>query len=182
MKVFKIIISLLVLNNIVWANSQDKFYVSGGVSMETSSSKKYDENSLLGVVLKTGYNYNDYLSIDLRFSKGFGNEKQLSHDYSVGVYIKPIYPIQENLKFYGLLGYGKNKLVFKNEFDFNGVKNNKTIQNDISYGFGLDYSLNKNYSMELEVLKLIDESNSAKTHRIKVNSIAVILTRHFSIK
>jgi len=133
-------------------------YVGIGLGMAQVSSELYDDD-VLDATIKIGYNLHKYLAIEARGSMGFSDGDHLSHDYSYGLYLKPQYPMNDTFSIYGLLGYAKSKISFENEVDFNGITNDYTRQGGVSFGAGVEYILNNHWSLSVDAVRYIDESN-----------------------
>ena len=69
------------------------------------------EDITYGVMIRGGYDFNDYFGIEARFIYTFLGEgpfggAPLMH---AGVFLKPQFPLGERINLYGLLGYGYTK-------------------------------------------------------------------------
>jgi opacity protein-like surface antigen len=95
------------------------------------------DDTRYGVILRAGYDFNDYLGIEARFLKTLGSNT-FSKTTHYGIYLKPQYYINEKVNIYLLLGYGKTKLEFTN-----GISSQKITKNGFSYGIGVEYTLKK---------------------------------------
>jgi len=161
---------------------EDKnFYVGLGVSAAQVNSHVYDKETLLDVSAKVGYNLSKYLAIEFRGSIGVNDGDKLGHEYSSGIYLKPQYPVDDDLTLYALLGYAQSKITFENEEAFNGVRNNYTTQNGFSFGLGLDYKLSEDWSLFVDAIRYIDESTTRLEGKygIKVDAITFGVSYHF---
>lgn len=66
------------------------------------------EDVTYGVMVRGGYDYNQYVGIEARYIRTFLDEgpfggTPLAH---IGIFLKPQYPVSERVNVYGLLGYG----------------------------------------------------------------------------
>jgi len=136
------------------------FYAGFGVDVGEVESYYYGKDAVIGVTGKVGYNFFKYLALEFRGTKGVKDGDHLGLDYSYGLYLKPQYPINEDFNVYGLLGYAQTKITFDNEVAFNGISNNYTKQNDFTFGVGVDYNLNDNWSLFVDVMRLIDKETT----------------------
>jgi len=109
------------------------------------------EDLTYGAMLRGGYEFNQYFGLEARvirtfLDKGPFGGVPLQH---IGLYVKPQYPISEQINLYGLLGYGYTENLG------NGARLGY-FDNDhgLSVGIGLEYDLsdrdgdfekNKNY-------------------------------------
>lgn len=89
---------------LVWAN-----FLKDPCSL-TDPSCRY-EDTTYGIMVRGGYDINQYFGIEGRFIDTFIDEgpyggAPLLH---VGLFLKPQYPVSENVNIYGLLGYGYTK-------------------------------------------------------------------------
>ena len=84
-----------------------------------------------GFNLKAGYNYNEYIGIEAKYiyTPWGDKDKTLKH---YGIYLKPTYPINENLDIYALLGYGKTECETIND-----------SQKGFAWGAGAEYTFKK---------------------------------------
>ena len=96
------------------------------------------EDETYGVMLRGGYDFNEYFGVEVRGMKTFLDKGPfggvpLQH---IGIYAKPQYPLSENVNLYGLLGYGYTENLG------NGARLNY-FDNDhgFSAGLGLEYDL-----------------------------------------
>ncbi|MBA1419781.1 MAG: outer membrane beta-barrel protein [Epsilonproteobacteria bacterium] len=92
-------------------------------SMNLDNDLSKESFSATGIMLQAGYQVNDYLAVEGRYTIHLGNLKydhgdttnpnysDYPGDFSnVGIYLKPMYRI-ENFSLYGLLGYGEVSLT-----------------------------------------------------------------------
>lgn len=95
------------------------------------------EDVTYGMLIRVGYEWNQYIGIEARFLDTFWGEDELGGELMshVGLFAKPTYPLGEDFNVYGLLGYGWTKtrthspyLPAIDEYGF-------------SYGIGLEYDL-----------------------------------------
>jgi opacity protein-like surface antigen len=158
-----------------------KLYAGLGVSVGKAKSYAYGKDTVVDVTAKIGYNFSKYVGVEFRGSKGVSDGDQLGHDYSYGLYLKPQYPISKELSIYALAGYAQTKISFDNEVAFNGISNNYTTQNDFSFGAGLDYHLNTDWSLFFDAVRLVDKSvkKVEGEYAINVDALTFGLVYHF---
>jgi len=90
-----------------------------------------------GVTLRAGYDINEYVGVEARYIATFwgdddlGGEK-LSH---VGLYIKPMMPINEQINIYGLVGYGMTTTTS------NSKHLAEVDENGFAAGIGMEYDI-----------------------------------------
>lgn len=99
--------------------------------------KSDQDDTRYGIIVRAGYDFNDYLGIEARFLKTLGSNT-FSKTTHYGVYLKPQYYINENVNIYALLGYGRTKLEFTN-----GITSQEVTKNGFSYGIGIEYTFKK---------------------------------------
>jgi len=169
---------------IIQVGSQKKvknFYAGLGISLEQVKSHNYGSDTVIGVTIKAGHDFSEYFAVEFRGSKDLGNGEQLSLDYSYGFYLKPQYVVSEKVNIYGLLGYAKTKISFENEAAFNGINNDYTTQNGFSFGVGLAYKLDEDWSLFVDATRLIDKSTTKieGEYAIKVDGGTFGFVYHF---
>ena len=157
------------------------FYVGVGVNAEQSNTQRFGKDKTVGGTLKMGYDLSKYFGVELRGSKSFTKEDQLTHDYSVGAYLKPQYPVTNALTLYGLAGYGQSRVTYENEVAEQGIANNRTTQNDFSYGAGIDYMIDNSWSAFLDATRLIDKETTKLEgkYAIKVDNVTLGVAKRF---
>jgi len=119
------------------------FYIGGGViwgryyGCNAAAVCEY-EDITYGAMLRAGYEWNEYLGIEVRALGTFWEEDPLGGEKlkHYGIYAKPQYPISEDFNLYALVGYG----VTKTETIAGGLL--PTIDdNGLSAGVGIEYDL-----------------------------------------
>ncbi len=96
------------------------------------------EDATYGIMVRGGYEVNEYFGIEARFIDTFLDEgpyggAPLMH---VGLFAKPQYPVSERVNLYGLLGYGYTKNLG------NGARLNYFDDDwGFSAGAGIEYDL-----------------------------------------
>jgi len=146
------------------------FYAGLGISVGQVKSHVYGKDTVVGITAKAGYNFSEYFAVEFRGSKGLREGDQLGLDYSYGLYFKPQYPVNEELSIYALAGYAQTKISFENEVAFNGISNDYTRQNGFSYGLGLDYKLNEEWTLFVDVMNNIDKSTTKPDGKYAINA------------
>ena len=97
---------------VVIEESKGSFYVglgfawlstgTGDIDFFDNHPKRDRTGNLLGLV---GYQFNPYIALEGRYSTYIADEDSINSD-TWGVYVKPQYPVTEDLKLYALLGFG----------------------------------------------------------------------------
>jgi len=94
------------------------------------------KDSTWGGIIRAGWEYNQYVGIEARALTTAFDEDWADRTTHYGIFLKPQYPVSENINIYGLLGYGHT------EVDTKCVAINDTYKYDgFSWGVGLEYDL-----------------------------------------
>ena len=96
------------------------------------------EDVTYGGMIRVGYDFNQYIGVEARFISTFWGADDLGGQelQHVGLFVKPMAPISENVNVYGLLGYGFT------ETRTGGNKNLATVDADgFSAGLGVEFDL-----------------------------------------
>jgi opacity protein-like surface antigen len=127
-----------------------------------------------GIMAQAGYKFNKYISLEGRYWWSLGNSDwDWSEHYYLngepdgsdsgsessneklrawGAYLKPTYPVTDQLDLYALLGYGNVRL------SDNGGK--WLDENGFQWGGGISYDLTENLSVFVDYVHLLDKSDS----------------------
>ena len=144
---------------------QEKLQIGFAISPIQAKTKIISNEILLDFTVKTSYELYNYLDLELRYSKSILHPNRLKHKYTYGLYLKPTFTFENELKPYLLLGYSKNSLARTNKNYINAT----TSQGDISYGTGLQYDTNKNWGVFFDYLKLINKSTTTNNGAYAIN-------------
>ncbi|MBC3765486.1 porin family protein [Neptunicella marina] len=144
------------------------------------TSQKVNDRDLNTFGLTVGYQFNQYFSVQTRYSKGtsgssevldFTNFDKVSLDrdikYQGSILIKAAYPFANQFSFYGIAGYSKTKAeqdLFESTTDsqgnLTGVNTSPPsmtfTENGFTYGVGVDYHVTKNVELFIEYQVLPD--------------------------
>jgi len=93
------------------------------------------KDSRFGPILRLGWDYNDYLGIEVR-GIYTGANSVFSAVKHYGLYLKPQYSITDDINLYGLIGYGKSEVDYTN-----GIKSSVTDYTGFNYGIGIEYDI-----------------------------------------
>ncbi|MCL2916464.1 porin family protein [Shewanella corallii] len=118
---------------------------------------------LPGVSFLTGYQYNDYLGLEARIGVGVGDDSNTANgtkveyelDYYYGGYLVGTVPLTESFDLYALAGYAKAEATVK--------ANGTSVKGDdskFSYGGGLKWNANRNWTFSAEYLMLVEDMDS----------------------
>jgi opacity protein-like surface antigen len=126
----------------------------GGVGFTGANAKCIDgcEDITYGLVAKVGANFNQYIGMEVRATKTFLEYEQQEVQH-LGVYAKPMYPINDVAYVYGLVGYGQISTGDKIVYDNSGL----------TWGVGFQYNpfeKKKNLGIFIDYQKLLQESNT----------------------
>jgi len=93
------------------------------------------EDHRYGGIVRTGWDFNQYIGIEARALKTFGSDTFSTTEH-YGLYLKPQYHVVEQANVYGLLGYGRTIVDYDN-----GIRSSHNVSNGFSYGVGFEYDL-----------------------------------------
>ena len=94
-----------------------------------------------GSVMRLGWDHNNYVGVEARVLKTLENGV-FSETTHYGLYLKPQYPVSEQMNVYALIGYGKTKVDYTN-----GIRSSTTDENGFSYGAGFEYDFGADKSL-----------------------------------
>jgi len=85
-----------------------------------------------GLIGRIGYDFNQFFGVEARVIKTRWSSEggDLEH---YGIFLKPMYPVTNNINIYGLAGYAKTETP--------GVTRRKTNTEALAWGLGLEYDL-----------------------------------------
>jgi len=167
----KILSSTLVVSAILFA--QSKNYIGIGFGKSNSNSYTIPKESNSEITLRYGYELFDFLGLEARGEFFGGGGKRLEHSASYGLFLKPNYDISSKINIYGLYGYTRNILSKKSKIYSN---KDTTIQDDISYGGGIEYKIGKkNIYIYADYINYIDKSTIKDDgkYAIKIDTLSV---------
>lgn len=146
---------------VVMGSSTGNFYLGlgmGAVSARDSSldmsftSSKTGQDRLGNIVFLAGYEVNQYVAVEGRYSTTFTKEDIVEMD-SWSLFVKPQYPVSEDFSLYALLGYGGVKM---------DAVNNANVDVDDSgfqWGLGASYAIGENYTIFFDYTSLASNMN-----------------------
>jgi len=158
-----------------------KVYLGIGFGAASVNSYIYDKETVADMVFKVGYDVSNYLGIEFRASAGVNEGDFLGHGYSYGIYLKPQYPIGEKINIFALIGYAKTEITLDEKVAIERGVSSHTTQDGFSYGAGIDYRINKKWSVSVDATRLIDESTVlfGNKYATKVDTVTFGATYHF---
>ena len=162
------------------ANAENSWYLGALYNAQEISIHGRDFNAA-GVI--AGYQYNKYFALETRLSTGtsgyssfYGTPEEPWGSYSedidtqASLLIKASYPIFNSFKLYGVAGYTNTKIEINGLGQHNDSEGNITenypykhteSESGFSYGLGLDYQINAQFSVFIDYQVLPDfEPNS----------------------
>ncbi|SFV61943.1 putative outer membrane protein A [hydrothermal vent metagenome] len=147
-------------------NSSSAYIGIGGVIAQYDTNCKCPKSTLSGtdktggVIAKGGYEFNQYIGIEARGVKTMLAEDggEIEH---IGVFLKPSYPISEDTKLYGLVGWAKTTT---------SGDLRKTDVDGLSFGVGLDYSVTDNVSVFTDYERLFYKSDAPKLDAVSMGA------------
>ena len=96
-----------------------------------TSCAKVNSATTYGANLKAGYMFNEYIGLEGKYIyTPWGDKDRTLKHY--GLYLKPTFPVTDNLDVYALLGYGKTE-----------CETLKDAQKGFAWGAGAEYTINK---------------------------------------
>jgi len=140
---------------------QSPFYLGIGIGdASVNDDDTSEEFSATTLMLQAGYQYNEYIALEGRYTFGLdmdyspGNTNSLSSDYdgdfsSWGIYVKPMYPIG-NFSLYALLGYGGVML--------DNLAGGDAYESGFQWGLGAGYAMSENYTVFVDYVSLYDDT------------------------
>ncbi|CAA6822807.1 MAG: Unknown protein [uncultured Sulfurovum sp.] len=130
-----------------------KFYIGGSIAnsrINTENATEILKNTspIIGIA-KIGYNIMDNLALEARAGTGIKADEITATSESnveriVGAYLKPTTAISDNMNLFALAGYAKTQLEQK-------VLSSEV--SGLSYGLGINYNFNPNWSMVADVVR-----------------------------
>jgi opacity protein-like surface antigen len=153
-----------------------KFYVGLGYSCMQMGldTPDLEVKSMLSLSATAGYNFNEYLAIEGRYTmnlddlsvKNWNTDVDRDWDMSnIALYLKPQYTMN-NVSIYGLIGYGQTTLDDGTSYSEAGFQ----------YGLGLSTNVTETVSLYVDYRRLYDDSDfdgSAVGRDVAVNSFTV---------
>lgn len=135
------------------------FYIGLGIdSMQLNDSTTGEEIQRGGVAFIAGYQYNTYVALEGRYHFGISTDYdegswQAAEDYddamsAWGIYIKPMYPVTEDLDVYALLGYGGVLLT--------NIAGGDPYESGFQWGLGAQYEVVESWVVFLDYVSLYD--------------------------
>ncbi len=166
--------------------SEPSFYLTlSGGAPQVNDDYTDEEISATILTIGAGYIYNEYLSIEARYTASFdtsydaGNVSPAPTPYSgditnAAIYLKPTYDITEDIGIYALAGYGSLSL--------NDLSGADATEEGFQWGAGVSYAITENISLFAEYLNLYDDTGFdyvARLDGITVEAISIGVSYRF---
>lgn len=123
-----------------------------------------DEQDRLGnVSFFTGYNFNEYMAVEGRYTTSFTHDEEVEMN-GWSLFVKPQYPVSEDLSVYALLGYGGVILEGKRPLGVVDVDDTA-----FQWGLGVQYMITENISLFADYTWLAYDMDGAYASANKVD-------------
>ncbi|UPT77358.1 porin family protein [Sulfurovum sp. XGS-02] len=162
------------------------FYAGFGLGEVSVNNDTTDEEiSSTTLMIQAGYQVNEYLAFEGRYSFGLGdsdydagNLTNVANAYdgdvsTWGVYVKPMYPIGE-FSLYALLGYGEVML--------DDLAGGDAVEGGFQWGVGASYAFTEEISIFADYVSLYDDTGfgyRAQTSDVDADAWTVGLSYNF---
>ena len=150
------------------AHENDFFYVGLGLSAvsardtDTSlsfTSEKEGQDRLGNISLLAGYNYNEYLALEGRYTTSFTKEDFTEMD-GQSIFAKVQYPATEDASVYGLLGYGRVNIDSRTYLDID--------ESGFQWGLGANYKATDELYVFADYTSLANDLENVDTDAVTV--------------
>ena len=134
---------------VVEAKQDTPWYVGAGlVAAQVDNGNCQDKT--YGFLAKGGYDFNEYFGVEARALKTNWDYEGAKVEH-IGAFLKPQYPITEDISLYALVGYANTQLEKKFLLDESGF----------AFGAGLAYDVSKedNLALFVDYERLLQKSN-----------------------
>jgi len=137
------------------------FYLGLGIGAAEVNFDYYGEEfSATTLMLQAGYQYNEYVALEGRYTFGFStdydvgtnpNSTAYDGDFSSwGIYVKPMYPVTDAFDIYALLGYGGVML--------SNLNNGDAYDSGFQWGLGAQYAFTDNIAVFVDYVSLYNDT------------------------
>jgi len=139
--------------------SNSSFYVGFGIAAVSARdadaslgffSEKAGQERLANISLLAGYNFNEYVAVEGRYTTSFAKEDSLEMD-GWSLFVKPQYPVSEDFSIYALLGFGGVTM--------DGINGSvvDVDDNGFQWGLGMEYAVMENISLFADYTSLAND-------------------------
>jgi hypothetical protein len=119
--------------------------VATGLSRDCTCDGTRLKDMTYGGIIKVGANITENIAIEARYIKST-IESDFSEVEHYGLYLKPQFMLDDNVKLYGLLGYGQTNIDYSS-----GTISSTLDESGLSYGGGLEYTLDNNMGFWIDM-------------------------------
>ncbi len=112
-----------------------------------------------------GYNFNEYVAVEGRFSTSFFDE-DYADVMTYSIFVKPQYPVTEEFKVYALLGFGGVQIegTDGNEPGHANMVGQEILdETSFQWGFGTSYAVTENFLIFADYTSLADDADISST-------------------
>ena len=150
-----------IVEPVVIEEDNSAFYIGLGLGqLSLNDDTTSEEISHTAVMLQAGYQYNEYIALEGRYTFGFnkdynvGNTGNVESDFNDnssawGIYLKPMYPIGD-FSIYALLGYG-GLLI-------DSLEQGDAYESGFQWGLGAQYAITDSIIVFADYVKLYDDT------------------------
>jgi len=165
-------------------SEQSDFYVGlalaavstreSGASMSFTSEKE-GADRLGNVTLLAGYDFNEYVAVEGRYSTSITQE-EIAEMSGFSIFVKPQYAVDEDFSVYGLLGYGSVTLD-----NTNAQSNVDVDDSGFQWGLGASYKVSNDVSVFVDYTSLANDMDGSYVHAnsADVDAVTVGVTYRF---
>ena len=152
------------------------FYLGGAYGygdMEFSETGYSHNENFDSFMLQAGYKFNPYIAVEGRYwLTSEDSWDDWNEDFSAdswGIYVKPMYPVTNELDVYALLGYGDTDPEIGGQgpdYDTDGFQ----------WGLGASYDVTDNVAVFVDYVNLYDDTNDGEDLTIDTVNFGVTYT------
>ncbi|MEA1954192.1 MAG: porin family protein [Campylobacterota bacterium] len=129
---------------------------------DTRDKTTMSEMDFYAVTLQVGYKFNPYIAVEGRYAKTFGEPWQVkgampsddSEISTMGIYLKPMYPIGPEFDMYVLLGYTSTEVIGEFSVDDSFAFD----EGSFSWGVGGTYALTEELALFIDYTEFYDDN------------------------
>lgn len=112
-------------------------HVTGKVGLSAAKAVccNHCEDITFGFIGGLGYDFNPYIGIEGRLTRTVWEYEQQEIKQHSGIFVKPAYPISNDIQLYGLIGYAQTKTGDDKVFGDNGL----------AWGAGINYYFDRDH-------------------------------------
>jgi opacity protein-like surface antigen len=111
---------------------------------------KDGQDRLGNVSFLAGYNINNYIAVEGRYTTTFAHKDKVSMD-GWSLFAKPQYPVNEDFSVYALLGFGGVNL------DPESIENVDVDDTSFQWGLGMSYVMTENFDVFIDYTSLAND-------------------------